>query len=106
MEFEQFQSIPYSSTTSKTKTTTTVVQNSKAYRTSPTLKNKIHFITLEYQNMLIRVRTNVGIWKVDGLNADSSTVDDVIKGVKQTRPNVVFEKVGTKLCFSNQNLIF
>lgn len=41
--------------------------------------------------MLIRVRSNVGVWRVDGLEA-TSTVDDILKGIASTRPHVVYEQ--------------
>jgi nuclear protein localization family protein 4 len=42
--------------------------------------------------MLIRVRSNVGVWRVDGLDEGTATVDDVLRLISQTRPNVVYEK--------------
>ena len=41
--------------------------------------------------MLIRVRSNVGVWRVDGLN-ETSTIGDVLAGIAATRPHVVYEK--------------
>lgn len=42
--------------------------------------------------MLIRIRSNVGVWRVDDLDEATATVEDVIKGIQATRPNVEFEK--------------
>mmetsp|Transcript_100560 Transcript_100560/g.150736 ORF Transcript_100560/g.150736 Transcript_100560/m.150736 type:complete len:288 (-) Transcript_100560:60-923(-) len=42
--------------------------------------------------MLIRVRSNVGVWRVDGLDESTAKVDDVLRGIAQTRPDVVYEK--------------
>lgn len=42
--------------------------------------------------MLIRVRTNVGVWRVDGLDASTASVQDVLDGIMNARPNVVYEK--------------
>mmetsp|Transcript_28985 Transcript_28985/g.70006 ORF Transcript_28985/g.70006 Transcript_28985/m.70006 type:complete len:464 (-) Transcript_28985:72-1463(-) len=41
--------------------------------------------------MLIRVRSNVGVWRVEGLEP-SSKVQDILKGIATTRPHVVYEK--------------
>eukprot|EP00934_Nitzschia_sp_Nitz4_P005876 Nitzschia sp. Nitz4//scaffold321_size20361//9085//10488//NITZ4_008685-RA/size20361-processed-gene-0.35-mRNA-1//-1//CDS//3329547781//5866//frame0 len=41
--------------------------------------------------MLLRVRSNVGVWRVDGLS-ETSTVNDVLAGIAATRPDVVYEK--------------
>jgi nuclear protein localization family protein 4 len=41
--------------------------------------------------MLIRVRCNVGVWRVDGLDG-SSKVEDILRGIAKTRPHVVYEK--------------
>jgi nuclear protein localization family protein 4 len=41
--------------------------------------------------MLLRVRSNVGVWRVDGLEV-SSTVEDVLKGIATIRPHVTYEK--------------
>jgi len=41
--------------------------------------------------MLIRVRTNVGVWRIDGLQ-DSSIVSDIYEAIKKERPNIVYEK--------------
>lgn len=40
--------------------------------------------------MLIRVRSNVGVWRVDGLDEATATVNDVKRGIAKTRPHVVF----------------
>mmetsp|Transcript_693 Transcript_693/g.932 ORF Transcript_693/g.932 Transcript_693/m.932 type:complete len:459 (-) Transcript_693:131-1507(-) len=45
--------------------------------------------------MLIRVRTNVGLWRVDNLSPNA-TASDVLDGIARTRPNVKYEK---PLCF-------
>lgn len=42
--------------------------------------------------VLLRVRTNVGLWRVDSIDVNKETVDSVVKAIKATRPNVVFEK--------------
>ncbi|EJK59513.1 hypothetical protein THAOC_20248 [Thalassiosira oceanica] len=41
--------------------------------------------------MIVRVRTNVGVWRVEGLDA-SSTTADVLSGIAATRPHVVYER--------------
>ena len=41
--------------------------------------------------MLIRVRSNVGVWRVDGLNEATATTADVLAGIQSRRPNVVYE---------------
>jgi nuclear protein localization family protein 4 len=41
--------------------------------------------------MLVRVRCNVGVWRVDGLDG-SSKVEDILRAIAMTRPNVVYEK--------------
>jgi nuclear protein localization protein 4 homolog len=40
--------------------------------------------------MLLRVRSNVGLWRVDGLADDSATVQDVLTKICATRPQVVY----------------
>ena len=45
--------------------------------------------------MLIRVRTNMGVWRVDGLDEQQATVHDVLQKVQETRPHVKYE---TSLC--------
>jgi nuclear protein localization family protein 4 len=42
--------------------------------------------------MLVRVRSNVGVWRIDGLNEDTATVADVLQGIARTRPHVIYEK--------------
>lgn len=41
--------------------------------------------------MLIRLRSNVGVWRVDGLDEATATVADVQKGIALSRPHVVYE---------------
>jgi len=41
--------------------------------------------------MLIRIRSNVGVWRVNGLEP-SSKVEDILKGIAVARPHVVYEK--------------
>ena len=41
--------------------------------------------------MLIRVRSNVGVWRVDGLDDRTATVDSILQGIAQTRPDVVYQ---------------
>ena len=42
--------------------------------------------------MLIRIRSNVGVWRIDGLDEATATVADVLARVAVTRPHVVYEK--------------
>lgn len=42
-----------------------------------------------FVTMLIRVRSNVGVWRIEGLD-DSATVGDVLAGIARTRPHVVY----------------
>jgi nuclear protein localization protein 4 homolog len=42
--------------------------------------------------MLLRVRSNVGVWRVDILDEATATVSDVLEGIAQTRPHVTYEK--------------
>lgn len=42
--------------------------------------------------MLIRVRSNVGVWRVDGLDEATATVEHVLQGIRQSRPQVSYEK--------------
>lgn len=42
--------------------------------------------------MLIRIRSNVGVWRVEGLDEQNATVQDILKGIAATRPHVVYEK--------------
>ena len=41
--------------------------------------------------MIIRVRSNVGVWRVEGLEP-TSTGDDIVKQIAKTRPNLQYEK--------------
>jgi len=41
--------------------------------------------------MLIRIRSNVGVWRVDGLEPNSK-VEEILKGIAITRPHVVYQK--------------
>lgn len=41
--------------------------------------------------MLIRVRSNVGVWRVDGLEPNSK-VGEILKGIAIARPHVAYEK--------------
>lgn len=34
----------------------------------------------------------MGMWRVDGLDESTATVDSIVQGIKQTRPHVVYEK--------------
>jgi len=43
--------------------------------------------------MLIRVRTDVGLWRVEVSDANQATSEDILKAIEITRPNVVYEKV-------------
>jgi len=42
--------------------------------------------------MIIRVRTNVGIWRIEVEHGQNATVQDVMNGIYKSRPNVIFEK--------------
>jgi nuclear protein localization family protein 4 len=42
--------------------------------------------------MLIRVRCNVGVWRIDGLSADTSTVQSILDQIAVQRPHVVYEQ--------------
>mmetsp|Transcript_12430 Transcript_12430/g.20610 ORF Transcript_12430/g.20610 Transcript_12430/m.20610 type:complete len:444 (+) Transcript_12430:118-1449(+) len=42
--------------------------------------------------MLIRVRSNVGVWRVDDLNEATATVATVMEGIAMVRPQVVYEE--------------
>mmetsp|Transcript_15663 Transcript_15663/g.33071 ORF Transcript_15663/g.33071 Transcript_15663/m.33071 type:complete len:504 (+) Transcript_15663:63-1574(+) len=42
--------------------------------------------------MIIRVRTNIGVWRVENLDASTATTADVLAGIAKTRPHVVYEK--------------
>ena len=45
--------------------------------------------------MLIRVRTNVGVWRIDGLDDATATVHQLLQQIAKTRPHVQYE---TPLC--------
>jgi hypothetical protein len=45
----------------------------------------------QQQTMLIRVRSNVGVWKIDGLSEATATVQDVLEAIAIQRPYVVYE---------------
>ena len=59
-------------------------------------KEQQHCASIVQKKMLIRVRSNVGVWRVDGLDESSARVDDVMRGIAKTRPMVEYEK---PLCF-------
>ena len=40
--------------------------------------------------MLLRVRSNVGVWRVEGLDEATATVEDLKRGIAMTRPHVVY----------------
>ena len=40
--------------------------------------------------MLLRIRTNVGVWRVEGLTEDTSTCHDIVAAIRATRPHVQF----------------
>jgi nuclear protein localization family protein 4 len=42
--------------------------------------------------MLIRVRSNVGVWRLEDLDAATATVQDILLGIQKCRPQVVYEK--------------
>eukprot|EP00571_Detonula_confervacea_P008544 CAMPEP_0172315746 /NCGR_PEP_ID=MMETSP1058-20130122/26143_1 /TAXON_ID=83371 /ORGANISM="Detonula confervacea, Strain CCMP 353" /LENGTH=515 /DNA_ID=CAMNT_0013029899 /DNA_START=34 /DNA_END=1581 /DNA_ORIENTATION=+ len=42
--------------------------------------------------MIIRVRTNIGVWRIEDLDASTSTTADILAGIAKTRPHVVYEK--------------
>jgi len=41
--------------------------------------------------MLLRVRSNVGLWRVDALDDGTATVEDVLNGIAVSRPHVEYE---------------
>lgn len=43
--------------------------------------------------MLLRVRSNVGVWRVENLDEGTATVADVLAGIAASRPHVVYEKL-------------
>ena len=42
--------------------------------------------------MIIRVRTNVGQWRVEDLDATTAKVSDLLSSIAKTRPNVKYER--------------
>ena len=40
--------------------------------------------------MLVRVRTNVGIWRVDGLDPSTATTLSILNGIRIERPGVEY----------------
>jgi len=42
--------------------------------------------------MIIRLRTNIGVWRVEDLDATTSTTADILSGIAKTRPHVIYEK--------------
>lgn len=42
--------------------------------------------------MLLRIRSNVGMWRIDGLDETKSTIYDVYQNILKTRPHIVYEK--------------
>lgn len=46
--------------------------------------------------MLLRIRSNVGMWRIDGLDETKSTIYDVYQNILKTRPHIVYEK---QLCY-------
>ena len=40
--------------------------------------------------MLVRVRTNVGIWRVDGLDPSTATTLSILNGIQIERPVVEY----------------
>jgi nuclear protein localization family protein 4 len=50
--------------------------------------NELCFVPL---SMIIRVRTNIGVWRVEDLDPATATPSDVIAGIAATRPHVVYE---------------
>lgn len=34
----------------------------------------------------------MGVWRIDGLNEDTATVEDVLQGIARTKPHVLYEK--------------
>jgi nuclear protein localization protein 4 homolog len=41
--------------------------------------------------MLVRVRSNIGVWRVDGLDERTATVESILESIRSTRPHVVYE---------------
>jgi len=42
--------------------------------------------------MIIRVRSNVGVWRVEGLDQATSTGEDILAEISKTRPHISYEK--------------
>jgi len=42
--------------------------------------------------MLIRVRTNAGLWRVENLDEKTSKPSDIVTSIATTRPNIVYER--------------
>ena len=42
--------------------------------------------------MIVRVRTNIGVWRIEDLDATTSTSADILSGIAKTRPHVIYEK--------------
>ena len=42
--------------------------------------------------MIIRVRTNVGQWRIEDLEATTAKVSDILSSIAKTRPNVKYER--------------
>ena len=42
--------------------------------------------------MIIRIRTNIGVWRVEDLDPSTATTADVLTSITKTRPHVVYEK--------------
>jgi nuclear protein localization protein 4 homolog len=42
--------------------------------------------------MLLRIRSNVGVWRVENLEESTATVSDVLEGIAASRPHVQYEK--------------
>mmetsp|Transcript_18926 Transcript_18926/g.52845 ORF Transcript_18926/g.52845 Transcript_18926/m.52845 type:complete len:468 (-) Transcript_18926:236-1639(-) len=42
--------------------------------------------------MIIRVRSNVGVWRVEGLDPETSKGEDILAEIAKTRPHVSYEK--------------
>ena len=45
-----------------------------------------------FRTMIIRVRTNIGVWRVENLDAATATTAHVLAGIAATRPHVVYER--------------
>ena len=42
--------------------------------------------------MIIRVRSNVGVWRVEGLDPEAATGENILAEIAKTRPHVTYEK--------------